>query len=813
MKKLYMTILALLVLAVQPALATSGISLKFNRTGTDASSVTVNVTDENGTPIEGATATVSTSHDFKATSNAVTGSILCPNINANTNPNIELNFTIEGVPAGFSFNNVGLDIHALNGGSNYQENADNVTRQWNVGAVVDGSGFGSLDDIDIAAGVGTRGNVHKVWNITSATALECDGTVAVTLTITKGTTNGGCFIGISEVILGTASSDPEPDPEPEPEPEPTPDGDYKVYYIKWKNTGTNYISEEADHRMTVQGNDVKLAQFWMFIPTGNENCYYIKNTATGRYMGSCNLTPSSSSKIYTSTTPVEYYVGKTKATSGEIADCWYFSSTDCENYDKENLGPRALNKDGASNYVITWQAGTTRPGSYWQLEETPDLYEIQAFEGSSEIGRIGTSYHVEALSGKNLTIADGALALAEADDFDENQEWYFVGTTNREGWLIASAAEPATVIGISDNKVALGKGLGTKWKTNASKQHKGYFHFTSEGRTLVIDGDSLFCFKRLRSAYARKLQVYNNPCGRAGTNYVKSMMLHGEAAYSNIIYEAKSKPSTWHVVYANDKGEVAKNSSFDIDVILSATAASDLVVKAYFDWNGDGIFETDVPVTMDATRGNAKVAVPEWATTKQTRMRLRVNNNGLELAEDEVSGFIYDFHIKVVEPQEGRTATVAVNSPERGEAVIAGAAASYAYGTQLTAKATAYGNAQFVCWREEGVVVSTSPEYTFTVDRNVKLVAYFSPNTDESSYPAGIEDTACDENITIAQSGNYIVAYGPSVTGMTLYTVDAAAVAASADCRLDVAGIKEGVYIVRVTTAGGYKNVKVFIKK
>ena len=168
MKKLYLTILILLIVAIQPIFAVSGIGLKFNRTGTDASSVSITVVDENGTAIEGASATMTSTHDFKPTGNAITSEIVCPNANANTSPTIELAFTVNGVPAGFSFDKLGLDIHALNGGSNYQEPTDGVTRQWNVATTVNDAEFGALNDIDIAAGVGASGNVHQVWDITGS---------------------------------------------------------------------------------------------------------------------------------------------------------------------------------------------------------------------------------------------------------------------------------------------------------------------------------------------------------------------------------------------------------------------------------------------------------------------------------------------------------------------------------------------------------------------------------------------------------------------------------------------------------------------
>ena len=815
MKKLYLTILAMLLVMTGQAFAAQSVGLKFNRTGTNASSVTISVVDENGAAISGAAATMTSSHDFKGTGNAVTSSIICPNVNGNTTPTINLEFTISGVPAGFTFNKVGLDIHALNGGSNYQENSDNVLRKWNIDTKVNNAAFGTLSDIDIAAGVGSSGNVHKVWDITGAT-VNADGTVTVTLTITKGSTNMGCFFGLSEVKLSTDGEEPtpEPEPEPEPEPDPTPTDGAKVYFIQWKNTGTNYVTEESDHRMTVQSQDNKKPQFWMFIPTGNTNCYYIKNTATGRYIGSCNLTPSSASKIYTTTTPVEYYVAKTTKTSGENANCWYMSSTDCTGHNSESAGPRALNKDGASDYVITWTAGVNNVGSYWKLVETEDLYEISAFDASTAIGSIGASYNVETASGKNLTITEGKLALATPDSFDENQEWYFVGTGNSTGWQIASAAEPATVVGIVDGNITTGEGLTTKWKLNADKTNSGYYYFTSGETTLTVDGEHLFRFARLRSAFQRKLKIYNNPCGSVGNNYITRATLHGEGALDNIIYEASSKPAKWHVVYAADKGAVAMGKEFTLDVTLASNAAADLDVTAHFDWNSDGIFETAVPLSVNGNAATASTTVPEWANETQTRMRIRVNSNGLDLAEDEVNGFIYDWHISVVPAQEERTATVSVNSWERGKAELSSVAESYAYGTTLTATATAYGTAQFVCWREEGVVVSTNAEYTFTVDRNVNLKAYFTPNTDKGSYPTCIGEIAGNADITVAQCGENLVATaGCEVKAIMLYTIDAAMVAKANGATLGTAGVKEGLYIASVITDKGYKNVKIYINK
>lgn len=671
------------------------ISLKFNRTGTDAQSVTVSVADATGATIQGASATLTASHSLKGTGNAVTQAIVCPNVNANTSPSIILTLTVNGLPAGFSFNRIGLDIHALNGGSNYQENADGVTRQWNVTASTGSESsaletFGHLTDIDIAAGVGSGGAVHQVWSIENTQTIEASEPLVLKLTITKGTANAGCFFGLSEVQLSTVVTEPEPEPEPA-------DSVGKIYYIQWKNTGGNHITEGSTHYLTVTGKNTGKAQFWRFIPSGRDNCYYIRNTVTGRYLGSCNLTPSSASRITTSSTPIEYYVGATAATSGEIVGCHYLSSTDCADYADESKGPRALNKDGASDYVITWQAGTSRVGSYWKLVETTDTF--------------------------------------------------------------------------------------------VKPQH---------------------------SIVAKSLCVYFNPCGTIGTNYLTAARLYGEGATGHIFYEASAKPSSWHILYPHDRGVVTRGADFNLGITLADIPHTDLVAIAYADWDADGVFETTCPLTLSGKDAEASISVPEDASKGPSRLRIRINSNGLNLAEDDVEGFVYDFHLSVADPVEGRTVTLSANADGRGSVSLSEEAngTSYSYGKELTAKAIPYGNATFICWREEGVVVSTDAEYTFTVDRNVHLKAYFTANTEIDTHIAeGSITLGADELAISVQAGKIVATGNVEVISMSLYTVDAALVAYGTGNTLPCPTTKEGVYIARATTSKGYKNVKLHLNK
>ncbi|MDE5901019.1 MAG: discoidin domain-containing protein, partial [Muribaculaceae bacterium] len=184
------------------------LTLSFNRTGTDASSVTVSASG-----IDGVTATLnSVSHALKGSAGAVTSAILCPNVNANTSPTITFDLTVSGLPGNYSFTNIGYDIHALNGANNYQEHGDNQVRQWNVSTKVNDQDFYTLSDIDIAAGVNPGGDRHKVWEAVVESAVKVSSTMNLTITVTKGTTNGGCFFGLSSITFSNPNGQVEPDP-------------------------------------------------------------------------------------------------------------------------------------------------------------------------------------------------------------------------------------------------------------------------------------------------------------------------------------------------------------------------------------------------------------------------------------------------------------------------------------------------------------------------------------------------------------------------------------------------------------------------
>ena len=138
--------------------------------------------------------------------------------------------------------------------------------------------------------------------------------------------------------------------------------DDKVYRIAWHNNRGLFITESDEGSLIVSERNNASKQFWTLIPVeGKADVYYVRNTATKHYIASCNLAPSGASRIRTTTTPTPYYIAHNP--QAKAAGAWYFSSTDCDNYNQPANSPRGLNKDGASSNVITWHAGNNNVGS------------------------------------------------------------------------------------------------------------------------------------------------------------------------------------------------------------------------------------------------------------------------------------------------------------------------------------------------------------------------------------------------------------------------------------------------------------------
>ena len=546
--------------------------------------------------------------------NSNTG-VLCPNRNtsqASGDNFITFTLSVSGLTSGQRFSSVNFTHKAVNSGGNFQPAGSDV-RHCNFTLTANGTEVASLTDQNIWIPTGSSDKVIALEG--TSFAADAEGNLVIVLKISKGTSNNGCFYGLTKVELVSVSTEPE-------EVVHTFSAD-KVYYIQPQNAGTTYLTEVRGGGLSMASKDNSKYQFWRLIPVeGKSHTYYIKNEVTGKYIAQCNENATNNTQARTGTELVEYYVGITASTIADIAGCYYMASTNWENYDDEAAGPKCLNTGGGVGAnVVTYTAGPNGSGGY-----------------------------------------------------KKNSYWRFVETTD-----VYQAPEPPA--------------------------------HTTQTKNLV---------------------VYFRPCGMVSNTYLTAATIDGVDPVS---YTATAAPSSFYVPYSKDHGAVMPGSTFNVNITLNSNTDADLKANAYFDWNADGEFEATEAITLDGTAGTASVTVPEGAVSGDTRMRIRLNSNGLDRADDDVEGFVYDIPFAVVGAD--RKVLVDVNDTHSGTATLSSTGEAYAVGTQLTATATPKGNAEFDSWREGGVVVSRDAAYTFAVaNRNMTLKAYFTENTEPEATPA-----------------------------------------------------------------------------
>ena len=169
------------------------------------------------------------------------------------------------------------------------------------------------------------------------------------------------------------------EPEPENPLKPVTDGVFsedKYYAINRMNMdGAFMVENNAGELYTTTFQNTERV-FWKLIPTGKENCYYVQNATTGRYVQSTKQ--NLSAQIPMGSNPVEIQIGKdTKsgaATNG--ASFYYFCSTDQTNIPSGALGLN-LNGSKPGANVVAWSASSGNQNSYWTVSETEYTYEAQ----------------------------------------------------------------------------------------------------------------------------------------------------------------------------------------------------------------------------------------------------------------------------------------------------------------------------------------------------------------------------------------------------------------------------------------------------
>lgn len=178
-----------------------------------------------------------------------------------------------------------------------------------------------------------------------------------------------------------------------------------------------------------------------------------------------------------------------------------------------------------------------------------------------------------------------------------------------------------------------------------------------------------------RSEYSKSLGIYVLPCGDKGAAYLKSLSITGENGnVTNALnYTASAQPSNYYNMVRTDSAEVIKGKTFILKYEAEGMTP-DYTVTAYFDWDKDGVFESKQEFFNNKS-GSEEITVPAEAAEGKSRIRIRVNDNGLDGADDDVNGATYDFQIFVTnDPTVTKVNDIVANN-----------------GTDATASSAAYG--------------------------------------------------------------------------------------------------------------------------
>ena len=167
-----------------------------------------------------------------------------------------------------------------------------------------------------------------------------------------------------------------------------------------------------------------------------------------------------------------------------------------------------------------------------------------------------------------------------------------------------------------------------------------------------------------RSEYAKQLGVYMLPCGERGNAYLTSLTIAGSVndVPQKLNYVATAQPSSYYLLQRKDTATVTAGGTFTLSY-EAQNVGKDYTVTAYFDWDGDGIFESQHDF-MNAASGQTEISVPAITQSRKTRLRLRITDNALEGADDDVHGQTYDFQLFLTPKKEVTSVSPVVVAPD-----------------------------------------------------------------------------------------------------------------------------------------------------
>ena len=405
MKKIKLLSIVWLLSATAYAANYTGIQLTFQRTGTNASGVAVNVSDQDAKPLNGVTATLeSTSFGNLMTGSAqalTNGTVLAPANNSSysngANAEISYLFRINGLDPSFAYYKADIDVYAMTKDGTAQSNT-NTKRYFNFSVSTGSTSSVSLfaqktENTDICSVTDQKGGLyHSVQTMFASTEQTATAPLYVRVTLKK-ISSDGCYAGIGMVKL---YGDPQ---------EKSFSGD-KFYTIRRFGTNNAYMHDLGD-KIGTSTLDTKKKCWWLLIPTENPNCYYVMNAASSNYIQSSKGLDQNV-PVSMGSTPVEFQIKKDEKT-GTTKGYYYMASTDNDPISTNGDVTKGLNWSSDLSCVVTWWIKSGRGNSYWEIVESENGYDppttgYSTFTQSAQIYSIPCGVRVKGCA--YLTNAD-----------------------------------------------------------------------------------------------------------------------------------------------------------------------------------------------------------------------------------------------------------------------------------------------------------------------------------------------------------------------------------------------------------------------
>ncbi|MBQ6161962.1 MAG: arylsulfatase [Bacteroidales bacterium] len=267
-----------------------------------------------------------------------------------------------------------------------------------------------------------------------------------------------------------------------------------------KNT---YLQDNDNDDKVVALGTLNDNAYWKFEPTDNYNCFYVYNTATGRYLQSCS---TNLQEVKLGDTPVEYYI---EAKSAEGAGMYGMASTDQATYDFTG-GTIGLNWKSRNDTGRTFDTGQgfaavagTNHRSFWKIvmkdEELDDVFPKDK------------KYTFGNFQDNNYLMKDGRTGrvLVETGQ-TSNALWQFEATESDNCYYVRNA--------LTDQYMQSTKDLGQPVLTadtpleimvvNDPAKGDSYFAFASTDQSnLSFTNDNTFGANWHADGYAQGFQV------------------------------------------------------------------------------------------------------------------------------------------------------------------------------------------------------------------------------------------------------------------------------------------------------------------